>query len=235
MKQRYLSLFILFLPLISSARFKTADNDSTKTCFLRIDGRKWQDFDPSFFFLRFDEGSVHWESPALRPIDKDTIGYLVKVSIPLKVLALNPMFRCDARGYPRILPPPAGAPPAGAPAGGAPPAGLPKGGIMNAMRSLSYEGVFANNIQLSVKSVPSNADIYLIPNRIWKSKIKDKWESDKSVLEDFLVAADKTDVVIDIPETVFVIIFSLNGKFEWRLFPTQPKADRPKQSVTVHF
>ncbi|MDN3547147.1 hypothetical protein [Mucilaginibacter aquaedulcis] len=70
-------------------------NDSTLLSFVHISYRpKWAK--PQSFRLSFSNNEIQWQSNELKPITLDSLGFLVKVNVPIKLYHLNPMYSCTA-------------------------------------------------------------------------------------------------------------------------------------------
>ena len=209
-------LFILLLMIgfnfPSLAYIHLADT-SEVSCFLRIKNVAPGDYKILSFVLRYTDsltGEV-WKSEKLEPLELDSNGYLVKVNVPKKFTSLPTMLRCTAS------------------------ASYKKGyGRKTAL--LEYGGVTISNIKLILKTNPLGADAYLIPNRIWQSRIKNKkWQKDDSLISDYLVNTSPTDTFAHIDETVYVVIFKYQNRYITRIHFTKPYTVEKEQYVNVRF
>ncbi len=100
----------------------------------------------------------------------------------------------------------------------------------------SYGGVRLSSIRLTILSDPSGAEVYLIPNRVWQSKIeKLNWQKDPSLLGDFRVSTSLTETYTYIDQTVFKVVFRLGDQFQTLTHNPRPPAVEPEQQISVQF
>jgi hypothetical protein len=79
----------------SKAQQTGINSDSTLLSFVHISYRpKWAT--PQSFRLSYNNNDMKWVSDKLSPIAFDSLGFLVKVRLPLKLYNLNPMYTCTA-------------------------------------------------------------------------------------------------------------------------------------------
>ena len=79
----------------STAQQAGKSGDSTLLSFVHISYRpKWAT--PQSFRLSYSNNDIKWVSDELSPITLDSLGFLVKVRVPLKLYNLNPMYTCTA-------------------------------------------------------------------------------------------------------------------------------------------
>ena len=196
---------------VSAAVVTTANSDSTVLTFMHIKLQSDKIYTPKSFKLSYKTDQINWTSDKLTPITTDSLGYLVKVRIPIKIYNLNQMFTCEAIvGSVKWKP--------------------------TRQDTVSYGGVTAHGIQLELKSTPNKAEVFLIPRRLWLNQIKSsKWQQDNSLIESFMVDSDKTDTSVSIDETVYMVIFKLGNKYLVRTHYTKAKEIEPIQKVSVDF
>ncbi|WPU96606.1 hypothetical protein SNE25_13870 [Mucilaginibacter sabulilitoris] len=198
------------------------NSDSTVLTFLHIKHLSvpitnvpgWRN--PKAFKLKYKTDNIDWTSPALIPLDNDSLGFLVKVRIPLNIYKLHPMFTCNAAAM----------------------WGGPESDRENwsSATIVSYDGVTARGIQLQLVSNPVKAEVYLIPRRVWLNRIQNSnWQKNNVLIEAFLVDSDKTNTSVGIDETVYTVIFKLGDKYLIRTHYTKPLELEPIQKVSVDF
>ena len=185
-------------------------NDSTISTFLHVKPESGRSayYQPKAFVLKYHSADYDWKSDSIAPITRDSLGYLVKVRIPAKILATHPMFNCKP---------------------------VFATGVNPRADTASY-GVDLNPIKLFLISTPKRAEVYLIPNRLWIFSLKNaRWQQDNTLISKYIVDSDKTDVWVGIDQTVYVVIFKLDNKYLVRTHYTKPAETDPVQKVTVDF
>jgi len=93
------------------------------------------------------------------------------------------------------------------------------------------------NIKLNLNSIPNGAEIFLVPNRVWIKEFKGKnWSLfSENYMDRFRVNGTTTNTFTQIDETVYVIIFKLDGKYKTRTYYTKPAQIQPEQTVIITF
>lgn len=198
---------------LTSDEAKAQVDTSEVSCFIRIKHQNLKAYRISNFVLRYSDSATGatWTSKKLKPLEQDSNGYLVKVDVPKRYSSSPIMFQCTAEAsYGNRY------------------------GKKTAI--VEYGGVTLSNIKLILKSSPLGADAYLIPNRIWQTKIrKKKWQKDLSLISDYLVNTSRTDTFAHIDETVYVVIFKYEDKYVQRIHFTKPYSVEKEQYVNVRF
>jgi hypothetical protein len=117
-------------------------------------------------------GNASWTSGRITSIEKVDSGYFVKVNIPNAIIKNSRSLWC--RGF------------------------LEKtNGNSTDTSSIEYGGVRLSRIKLILQSTPEGAESFLIPNRIWTTKIENtNWEKDNSLLEKFRVNTSSTNTYV---------------------------------------
>ncbi len=101
---------------------------------------------------------------------------------------------------------------------------------------VKYGGVDLSRIKLILKTTPEGAETFLVPNRIWKSKVeKEDWKTDLEILENFRVNTSATNTTAYINETVYVVLFKRNKKVKKVTHFTKPFRVEQEQTVWVNF
>jgi hypothetical protein len=205
-------LFILIHTIPANAGINPYDTTEV-SCYLRIKNQSLGDYKILNFVLQYTDsltGKV-WKSKSLKPLELDSSGYLVKVDVPKEFTALPTMFSCTAAAIDKK-----------------------KYGRKTAL--IEYGGVTISNIKLVLNSDPLGADAYLIPNRIWQSKIKNKkWEKNNSLIADYLVNTSTTNTFAHIDETVYVVVFKYKDRYLTRIHFTKPYSVEKEQFINVKF
>lgn len=201
---------------VAVAAMPENSSDSTILTFLHIRFTPSGYYSPKAFKLKYQTEQTDWTSTILKPLDYDSLGYLVKVRIPLKIYNLKPMFTCTAA--------------------------TAWDGLESDAKNwtsapiVSYGGVTARGIQLHLVSNPAKAEVFLIPRRIWLNKIESSnWQNNNALIEAFIVDSDKTNTSVGIDETVYMVIFKLGDKYLIRAHYTKPLELEPVQKVSVDF
>lgn len=213
MKKFLLIALLIVLQIIPAHARKNVYDTTQVSCYVRIKNKSLTDYKILNFFLQYTDSTTGevWKSKILKPIELDSSGYLVKVDVPKKFIDLPTMLSCTAAAVDKK-----------------------KYGRKTAL--IEYGGVSISNIKLVLNSDPLGADAYLIPNRIWQSKIKNKkWEKNNSLIADYLVNTSTTNTFAHIDETVYIVIFKYKDRFLTRIHFTKPYSVEKEQFVNVKF
>lgn len=186
--------------------------DSVVTCFLHISENFAEYYQVEGFVMNYTdkETKEKWHSPVIKPLQYDSSGYLVKVDLPARFYPPSKKLWCTAIGVDPRSP--------------------------SDTVTFSYGGIVLDNIKLILNSDPMGADVFLIPNRVWTQKIKDSdWKSDISRLNEFRVNSNSTNTTAIIDQTVYVVIFKLEDRFEERIHYTRPEKVEKEQVISIKF
>jgi hypothetical protein len=208
----FLTLGKLFVILQVNVIAQNQPSDSVVTCFLHISENFAEYYEVEGFVMNYTDPATNekWHSPVIKPLQYDSSGYLVKVDLPARFYPPSKKLWCNAIGVdPRS----------------------PYDTV-----TFSYGGIVLDNIKLILKSDPMGADVFLIPNRVWTQKIKDSdWKKDISVLNEFRVNSNSTNTTAIIDQTVYVVIFKLEDRFEERIHYTRPEKVEKEQVISIKF
>ena len=216
MKNILLISIAIFTSSLSTAQVNTK-GDSTVSTYLHIRGQwfgsdRWNDPIISFILTNIDSlGKPNWKSKEIMDLEKDDDGYLVKANIPLSVIGNSSQMWCTAASIKSYV-----------------------SGYDTI--KINYGGVRLSNIKLILKSSPEGAETYLIPNRIWAKDFGNaSLDQTDSQLQKFRVNTSSTNTYAFVDETVFVVIFKMNGKFKEIIHRTKPYGVEKEQTVWINF
>jgi hypothetical protein len=203
--------------IASPVRADTLNNreDTFVTNFLHIPDQfsKWPERKILGFVLKNVDttGTTKWKSEIISPLDKDEKGYVIKVDIPSKISKQFPTTWCSV-----IYIDPS----------------RPKDTL-----TMQYGGVRAGEIKLKLKSSPNGAETFLVPNRTWILKIQspDGKIDYETVERKYRVNGGPTEISAFVDETVYVVIYKMNGKYKTIVHYTKPRMVEPEQTVFVNF
>lgn len=214
-KRQTVLVFTLSLLVMGHCTFaQKAPETGLVSYYLHIQPKQYSDSDILGFelYLRPKRNQAAWTSPLLTPLQQDSLGYLVKVDIPPELVTQIKMLRCTAFSL------------------------RSREGMATDTVGFSDGGVRLSSIRLTILSDPSGAEVYLIPNRIWQSKIeKLNWQKDPSLLGDFRVSTSLTETYTYIDQTVFKVVFRLGDQFQTLTHNPRSPAVEPEQQISVQF
>lgn len=187
------------------------DGDTLISNFLHINDQfsKWPEWKIVGFVLQSVDtaNTIKWESELISPLDKDEKGYLIKANIPSKVRKLYPKIWCS----------------------------LVYTDSLKSADTLmhNYGGIRPGGITLKLQSSPKGAQTFLVSNRTWISKIKSANGTIdyKTVEENYRVSGGNTEIEALVDETVFVVVYKLNGKYKYVVHYTKPESLQKVQTV----
>lgn len=212
-------IFFATTILTLTSFFSTAqinNSDSAVSTYLHINALKGEYGQKqsiiSFELTNIDSlGNSNWKSQEITEFEKDKNGYFVKANIPLHVSNNSSEIWCTAK----LL--------------------KPRKSGYDTIRQ-EYGGVQLSAIKLSLKSNPEGAETFLVPNRIWQSKIKKEFlNNDDSQLQKYRVNTSSTNTYAYVDETVFVVIFKMDDKYKTIIHNTKPYFIEQEQTVWVDF
>lgn len=163
-------------------------------------------------YNRAKRNQASWTSALLKPLQQDSLGYLVKVDLPSSLIPHIQMMKCRALTLNHR-----------------------KASEMDTVQ-VSYGGVELSTIRLNISSTPPGAEVFLVPNRIWENTVKNQnWQENIALLGDFRVSTSLTETYTYIDQTVFKVIFKLGDAFQTLTHFTRPPAIEKEQSISVQF
>lgn len=217
MKKILLIFISSFFSLLSIAQGNSPQNNNTVSTYLHIQNqwnnkKGWNDPIISFILTNIDSlGSPNWESKEITDIEEEKDGYLVKVNVPLYLIGNSKEMWCTAKS-------------------------IRSSSSGNDTIKKKYGGVKLSNIKLILRSNPEGAETYLIPNRIWDRNFENTSYNEKdSELQKFRVNTSSTNTYAFVDETVFVVVFKMNGKFKKIIHRTKPYEIEKEQTVWINF
>jgi hypothetical protein len=208
----FLTLYIVLIYDPVKLIAQNQQSDSVVTCFLHISENFSEYYEVEGFMMNYTdpETKEKWHSPVIKPLQNDSSGYLLKFDFPARYYPPLKMLRCTAFGVDPRLP--------------------------SDTVTFSYGGIVLDNIKLILNSDPMGADVFLIPNRVWTQKYKDSdWKKDISKLNEFRVNSNSTNTTAIIDQTVYVVIFKLEDRFEERIHYTRPEKVEKEQVISIKF
>lgn len=156
------------------------------------------------FALTYNTPEINWYDLAT-VIDKDSVGYLIKVRIPRKIYNQHKMLTCWAVWWGRETQ-------------------VVKYGGINMRIKLTLQ---SQPQKASVYLIPHRIWKSKFENTTWQDHI--------GLLSDYMVDSDQTNTAVTIDETVYTVVFKLGNKFLTRTHYTRPMDIEPTQKVTVDF
>lgn len=171
--------------------------------------------------LRLENDTVNWESELLQPLDIDSLGLLFGVQMPADLVTADVMFTCSMQLTKSVSS-----------------FNIFKWKSVEEIKSKSwdYGGVNLSRIQLEINSEPKGAEVYLIPNRVWMRDFEgEDVSANVSRLQRYRVNTSFTDTHVTIDQTVFRILFKLDGQMQNIVHYTKPQSVEPTQKVFVKF
>jgi hypothetical protein len=157
------------------------------------------------FALTYNTPEINWYHDLARVIDKDSIGFLIKVRIPRKIYDQHKMLTCWAVWWGQEMQ-------------------VVKYGGINMRIKLTLQ---SQPQKASVYLVPRRIWKSKFENTPWKEHIES--------LSDYMVDSDQTNTSVTIDETVYTVVFKLGNKFLIRTHFTKPMDTEPTQKVTADF
>ncbi|WP_295719894.1 hypothetical protein [Mucilaginibacter sp.] len=157
------------------------------------------------FALTYNTPEINWYHDLARVIDKDSVGFLIKVRIPRKIYDQHKMLTCWAVWWGREMQ-------------------VVKYGGINMRIKLMLQ---SQPQRASVYLVPHRIWKSKFENTPWKEHIES--------LSDYMVDSDQTNTSVTIDETVYTVVFKLGNKFLIRTHYTRPMDTEPTQKVTADF
>lgn len=156
------------------------------------------------FALTYNTPEINWYDLAT-VIDKDSVGYLIKVRIPRKIYSQHKMLTCWAVWWGSEMQ-------------------VVKYGGINMRIKLTLQ---SQPQKASVYLIPHRIWKSKFENTAWQTHI--------DLLNDYMVDSDQTNTSVTIDETVYTVVFKLGNKFLTRTHYTRPMDIEPTQKVTVDF
>lgn len=206
------SISFFFLTEKTVGQENTAEGFTTFYMHIKPKGYKNQEIVGFELFNRGRRNQLEWTSPRLEPLLKDSLGYLVKVDLPNELIPEVKMLRCRAV------------------------AKNPNKNSGPEFLEFTYGGVNLSSIRLNINSEPSGAEVFLVPIRVWQSRIeKQNWKEDPDLLMDFRVNTSLTETFVFIDQTVFKVIFRLREQFQVLTHFTRPVSIEQEQTISVQF
>jgi len=216
MKKLITILILLVTSIVTQAQIDSR-NDSIITTYLHINAdngnSKWTYNIIQFTLTNIDSlGKPNWESKKITEFEKEDDYYFVKVNIPISVLRNSRDVWCEAIG-------------------------LSKTSIGFDTIIMDYGGVKLSKIELFINSKPEGAETYLISKRIWEKQFSNvNLVKDDARLRNFKVNTKPgTNTSAFIDETVFVVLFEMNGVYKHLIHKPRPFNVEPQQTVWIKF
>jgi hypothetical protein len=100
-------------------------------------------------------------------------------------------------------------------------------------RDLNSGTIDLSIIELTIKSTPIGAEVFLIPNRVWKTEFDSSNYKTDFRLDEYKVNTSSTNTLALIDETVYVVIYKLDEKYKIVRHFTKPASIQKKQTVFV--
>lgn len=160
-------------------------------------------------------GNKTWKSGPITDFEKDGYDYFVKTNIPAEVQGNSKQLWCTAfmkrKNY------------------------VYGREMSTDTFSFRYGGVTLSKIKLQLKTNPEGAETFLIPNRIWLTKIMySQWKNNSEILEKYRVDNSSTNTYVYIDQTVYRIIFKKNNAYKSVTHYTKPEAIQKEQTVSIN-
>ena len=206
----YIEITTLFQHVPNTIDSLNLNTDLDNWGEMKLDGVKITTLD--------DSGHLIWTSEKITDFIEDSLGLLIKFEIPQLVLLKSKKVDCQYFYSTTVH---------------------KKGGAQSIETNYSSENQQSNfpNIKLNLHSSPIGAEIFLVPNRFWIKNFEGKnWQTfNDRYFDRFRINGTTTNAFTQIDETVYVVIFKLNGIFKTRTFYTQPAQVQPEQTVRITF
>ena len=156
-------------------------------------------------------GAMTWTSQKITDFEKDSNEYFIKLDVPENMLDNSKNMWCTATGI------------------------YKKDSGVDTV-PIRYGGVTLSKIKLILKSTPEGAETFLVPNRIWMEKFENTpLDKNEMKFQKFRVNTSNTNTYAYVDETVFVIVYKMNGRYRTVIHNTKPETVEQEQTVWVNF
>ena len=218
MKKAYTFLFLLSTMYLQAVA--QADTSRVVSSFIYVESDTLSEYEILGFTLKTPTSApIDWQSGRIRPLQQDsTTRFLIKVDVPVEISKSVDELECIGiakRPY-----------------------GMWNWLLPKHKRTVEipYGGVALSVIKLEIKSNPTGAEVYLVPIRVWDKRFEGtELENSIDDMELYKVNTSVTDTFVRIDQTVFKIVFHVNGKFRTIIHRPQPQSIEPVQSVSIQF